>query len=220
MTFEIPRLRAMARHALPGIMEATVVPLVLFYVAMWSLGVWGALAASVGWSYLAIAARLVGRRRIPGILVLGSVAMTARALVAAVSGSVFVYFLQPSLGTILVAGAFLASVPVGAPLAGRLAADFCPLPLEMTDHPRVRVFFARVSLLWGFVYLTNAALTLWLLFNESLGTFLILKTVGSSALTATAIAVSTTWFIRSMRANGIQVVRTPRATRVAPAPAL
>ena len=35
---EIPRLRAMARHALPNLIEASVIPLVVFYGALWLVG--------------------------------------------------------------------------------------------------------------------------------------------------------------------------------------
>ncbi|HVM39136.1 MAG TPA: VC0807 family protein [Acidimicrobiia bacterium] len=220
LTFEIPRLRALARHALPNIVEATLVPLGLFYTSMWFFGVWGALAAALAWSYAALAVRLLTRRRIPGVLVLGAMAMTVRTVIAVLSGSVFVYFLQPSLGTVSVALLFLVSVPYGRPLAQRLASDFCPLPDTMQQHPSMQVFFARISLLWGFVYLTNAALTVWLLLNESLSTFLLVKTAASFTLTGSAIAFSTWWFIRFMRANGVQVIRAKRLTAGGLAPAV
>lgn len=221
MTFEIPRLRAMARHAFPNVFEATLAPLALFYLAIWTVGVWGALGIALAWSYAAITLRLVRRRRMPGILVLGALAMTVRTVIAVMSHSVFIYFLQPSLGTVTVAGAFLLSVPAGRPLAQKLASDFCPLPDLMHEHPGIRTIFARISLLWGFVYLTNAAVTIWLLLSQSLTTFLLVKTVASMGLTGAAIGFSTWWFIRSMRANGVQVVRSSRMrVGVAPAPAM
>src|SRR5439155_24302685 len=107
---EIPRLRTMARHAAPHIVEATVIPLVLFYAFLWTAGVWGALGAAFVWSWFAIGRRALTGQRIPGILVLGALGITARTIVAFASGSVFVYFLQPSLTTLAVAAAFLISV--------------------------------------------------------------------------------------------------------------
>ena len=77
---EIPRLRAMARHALPGLIEASVIPLVVFYGALWLVGVWGGLAASLLWSYTAVARRLVTRQKVPGLLLLGVVGITARTV--------------------------------------------------------------------------------------------------------------------------------------------
>lgn len=207
MSFEIPRLRSLARHAVPHVVEATLVPLALFYAAMWAIGVWGALGAALGWSYAAIAWRLLTGRRVPGMLVLGAAGLTARTIIAMASGSVFVYFLQPSLGTVAVAGLFLMSVPAGRPLAEKLAADFCPIPTNVLSHPKVGSFFARLSVLWGFVFLVNAGMTIWLLLSQSLGVYLLVKTAASAGLTCAAIGFSTWWFMDHMRRHGIPVTR-------------
>src|SRR3954467_15477047 len=108
---EIPRLRTMARHALPHLIEATIVPLILFYAFLWTAGVWGALVAALGWSYAAIIRRAVTGQRIPGILVVGTLGRPPRAIAAFASGSPFLSFLQPSLTTVDIAGTFLLSVP-------------------------------------------------------------------------------------------------------------
>ncbi len=133
--------------------------------------------------------------------------VTARTAVAIASGSVVVYFLQPTLGTALVAGAFLLSVPLGRPLAERLARDFCPIPTGVLAQTPVRQFFLRITLLWAFTQLANASLTLWLLLSQSLATFLVAKTLVSWGLTGSAILVSTIWFRRSMTRHGILAPR-------------
>src|SRR4051812_1622290 len=135
---EIPRLRSMARHAIPHLAEATFIPLALFYAFLWTAGVWGALIAALAWSWLAVIRRLVTGQRVPGILVLGTMGITARTIVSFASGSTFVYFLQPSLTTMVVAGAFLVSVPQGRPLAERLAHDFVPLDPQIMRLPAVK----------------------------------------------------------------------------------
>jgi intracellular septation protein A len=202
---QIPDLRTVVRHAAPRFIEGTVVPLVLFVVLLRVVGVWGAMVAGLAWVYTAIAVRLVMRKRVPGILMLGAVTLTARTIITAVSGSIVVYFLQPSLGTMLVAGAFLLSVPLDRPLAGRLANDFCPLPDDMHANLHVRRFFRQISLLWAFAQAANAAITVYLLFSQSLGTFVVLRSVVSSSVTITAIVASALWFKRSMKRNGIHV---------------
>jgi hypothetical protein len=218
--FEIPRLRTLARHAVPHVLEGTVAPLVLFLVMLRFVGVWGAVLVGLGWTYTAVARRLVTGQRVPGILVLGAVTLTARTVIAMVSGSVVVYFLQPTLGTALVAGAFLLSVPLGRPLAERLARDFCPIPSKVLANEHVRVFFLRITLLWAVTQLANATVTLWLLLSQSLATFLLAKTLVSWGLTGSAIVVSTIWFKRSMTRHGILARRTepaPVAGAAAPA---
>ncbi len=213
---EIPDLRTVLRHAAPRFVESTLVPIVLFLVFLRLLGVWGAMTAGLVWVYSLIIVRACTGRRIPGILVLGALTLTARTIIAILANSVVVYFLQPSLATMLVAGAFLVSVPLGHPLAGRLAADFCPLSKEMHANTHVRRFFRQISLLWAFVQTANAGITIWLLFSQSLATFVLLRTVVSAGVTITAIIASALWFKRSMARNGI-VVQLPGWRRPAQA---
>src|SRR5262249_28071433 len=114
----------------------------------------------------------------------------------------------PTVGTAVVGLCFLASAMAGRPLVLRLAQDFCPLPDDVMKHGHLRRFFLGISVLWGVVQLLNAALTLWLLLSQSLGTFVVLRTTMAHTLTISAIAISVMWFRRITR---------PDAT---PAPAL
>lgn len=203
---EIPRLRDLGRHAGPHLIEATVIPLALFYGTLWFLGVWGAILVGLGWSYAAVARRLLTGRRVPGLLLLGAFGLTARTVVAMASGSVFVYFLQPTFTTVAVAGAFLVSLPLGRPLAQRLASDFCPLPAHFLSDPGVRRFFTHITLLWAFVQLANAAITIVLLLSQPVATYVVTRAAVSVVVTGGAVAVSTWWFRRSMHREGIEVV--------------
>jgi hypothetical protein len=205
--FEIPRLRTLARHALPSVVEGTLIPLGLFLVMLHFLGLWGAMVVGLGWSYAAVLRRLLTGRRVPGIMILGAVTLTARVALAFATGSSFVYFLQPTLGTALVATAFLLSVPLRRPLAQRLAADFCPIPPHVMANTHVRRFFLQISLLWAITGFLNASVALWLQFSQSVGTFVVAKSVISPSLTVTAIAISVVWFKRSMTRHGVLAAR-------------
>jgi uncharacterized membrane protein len=202
---EIPRLRAMARHALPNLVEASLIPLAVFYGALWLVGVWGGLIAALAWSYTAIGRRVVTRTPVPGLLLLGAAGLTARTVVALISGSVYIYFLQPTLTTLLIGSVFLLSVPAGRPLAERLAGDFCPLPDTFMSSPPVRRFFARITVLWAFVQLTNAAVSIWLLATQPVQTYVVARTVASWVLTGGAILASTLYFKHSMRRHGVTI---------------
>jgi hypothetical protein len=59
--------------------------------------------------------------------------------------------------------------------------------------------------LWAFTQALNVTVTLWLLFTQSVGTYMLAKTATSTTLTVTAIAVSALWFRRSMKRHGILV---------------
>ena len=211
---ESPDLRTVLRHATPRFVEGTLVPLVLFLGGLRLVGVWGAMTLGLVWVYSAILVRVCTRRSVPGILVLGAITLTARTAIALASHSVVMYFLQPSLATMLIAGAFLFSVPLNRPLASRLAADFCPLPSEVHANTHVKRFFRQISLLWAFAQTMNAGVTIWLLFSQSLGTFVVLRTFVSPTITIVAIVASALWFKRSMARHGIHV-KLPAWRRVA-----
>src|SRR2546429_9406018 len=93
--FEIPRLRTLARHAIPHVIEGTVVPLVLFLLTLHFVGVWGAVLIGMGWTYIAVGRRLVTGQRVPGILLLAEVTLTAPNAVAIAHGIVVALFLYP-----------------------------------------------------------------------------------------------------------------------------
>jgi intracellular septation protein A len=196
----------MARHALPHLIEATIVPLILFYTFLWTAGVWGALVAALVWSWAAILRRVITGQRIPGILVLGTLGITARTVMAFATGSVFVYFLQPTLTTVAISAAFLLSVPAGRPLAERLAHDFVPLDPEVLHLPGVQKVFIRITLLWAFVNLANAIVSIILLMSQPVGTFVAIKTIGGMVLVGMAVGMSTIWFKQALRNHNISVV--------------
>lgn len=199
----LPPITTLARRSLPHVLEGTIIPVALFYGALQLIGPGGALAAALAWSYAAVLRRVMLRRRIPGLLLLGTLALTVRTVVSLATGSLLVYFLQPTIGTVALAVAFLLSLPTGRPLAERLAADFVPLPPALLAHPVIRRLFVRLTLLWAFVLLANAAMTIALLLTEPIATFLITRTLVSLALTAAAVAGSSVWFRRSLLHHGL-----------------
>ena len=82
------------RRGGPKLVEATVIPGVLFYSCL----VWGGLGfaylTAVAWIYGCVIRRWVLRRPISLLLVLAAVGITVRTAVAIGSGSPFIYFLS------------------------------------------------------------------------------------------------------------------------------
>ena len=209
-TVHLPAPRQVARHAATQLFEATLAPLALFYVVLGRVGLHWALVAALAWSYASVARRVTRHRRVPGVLLLATGLFTVRTVIAMATGSTFIYFLQPTLGTFAVAGLFLVSSRLRTTLAERLAHDFCPLPDWLMSNRAVRRFFVQISLLWALVYLVNGAATLGLLLTSSIRTFLVMKTVASTVITVTAVAASIGWFRHSLRGEGV-VLRWARA---------
>src|SRR5580692_11106479 len=74
-------LRAVLRRGGPKVLEATVIPAVLFYVCL----VWGGLGlaylTAIAWIYGCVLRRVVRHRTVPAILVLGTVGITVRTAI-------------------------------------------------------------------------------------------------------------------------------------------
>jgi hypothetical protein len=196
--FVLPRLGAMLRYAAPRVIEGAIAPVAVFVVALHFLGVMGAVAAGLGLAYSLVIWRIVTRRKLPALLLIGTVLLTARSALALSTGSVFVYFLQPTLGLTLVSIAFLLSAGTAQPLAGRIARDFCPIPEHIATTLPMRRFFRQITLLWAVAEFANAGITLWLLLSQSVGVYVVTRAVASLVLTAAAIMLSVLWFRRSM----------------------
>lgn len=220
VTVHLPALGAMVRHGGKHLVESTLAPLCLFYLLLTIVGLDGGLIAALSWSVLALFRRIVLRRKIPAVLILTTGLLIARTILGLVTGSVFLYFLQPTLQNFLIAFVLLASLPFGRPFLAKLADDFCAFPTSFTEHPRVQRFFRRVSLLWALVFLTNGGVTLFILAKETVGDFLMVSTAGTYSVVGLAVIVSLVWFRRALKGEGIVLRLGPaRAAAVAPAPA-
>jgi hypothetical protein len=206
-------LAQVARRSFPRLVEATLVPAALFYASLSLFGFGAALAAAVCWAYGAMACRCLLRRPIPPILLLAAIALTVRTLVALASGSTFIYFLQPILGTTGVAAVFLLSILIGRPLVGRLAADFCPLSPDVAARPGVVRLFIRLTALWAGINLASAAATLALLVTLPVATFVVTKTITSLTITSIGIVLTVSWSLRTARHEGL-VAPLVRATHL------
>ncbi len=195
----------MARHAFPSLVEGSIGPAVLFYVTLSFVGFRGALIFALVWAYAAAGRRLLRREPIPALLALGLGLLTVRSAVSFLTKSAFLYFVQPTAGTIIVALVFLVTAMLDRPLVERLAHDFCPLDAELMGRPHVRRFFVHVSVLWTVVLLVNSGFVLWLLVASSLHAFVVERTMVTWVLTGGGIVLSTWWFVRTMRKAGIVV---------------
>ena len=195
------QLRQAARH----LFEVVLAPLGLFYLVLTLTNLTGGLIAALAWALTALGRRVVTRTPIPAVLWLTTGLLVVRTAIGYATGSVFLYFLQPTLQNFLIAFGLLATVRLRRPLIARLADDFCAFPVALTSNLRVQRFFRRVSLLWAMVFLTNGVATLWVLARATLGDFLMVTTAGSFTLVGIAAVVSLLWFRRELRGEGIRL---------------
>jgi hypothetical protein len=202
---EMPATRVTLRHAVPVVVEAVIGPLVIFYPLLMLTGLRGALVGALCWSYAALIRRLRRGEPASALLLLGTLLLTIRTVISLVTGSAFLYFAQPLVGTIAIAVVLLASAVAGRPFTQRFAHDFCPIDPAILARPRIHRFFRQISVLWAATLLINSGLVLWLLLSSSLHAFVLERTAVSWGLTAVAITLSILGFVATMRRDGVTV---------------
>ena len=185
-----PQLGAVIRRVALSLLVACVVPAVLFYVGFRLTSVWVAMFVALGWSYGAIAWRAVTGRRTSGLLILTASVMTGRTLIAVLTDSTYLYFLQPIISDGLIAAMFLLSLASASPMVARLAGDFYPMDRELSLRPALRRLFGGLTLMWGALGLGKAVFMLWLLRSQSLDTFVLVKSISLPTLNILAVVAT------------------------------
>ena len=202
---QLPHPLRVLRHALPVILESVVAPVAAYYCVLVVAGFQGALLGALSWSYFLILRRAWRHERVSTLLWLGTALLTIRTIVSFVTGSAFVYFIQPTASAFLASFLLVLSALLGRPFTQRFTHDFCPLSPGLLARPSVHRFFVRVSFLWAGTMFLNGAIVLALLLTASNSAFPLERLGATLSLTAGAIALSITWFARSMRNDGITV---------------
>ena len=182
--------RKTIRHAVPSLVEGTVVPALLFVTIMHSVGMTPALWSCLLWSGCSLGRRVLFGQRLTGLLILGGIGTGFRLATVMWTASPFIFFLQPVLATLASAIAFGVSVLLHRPLAARLGADIVPLGDDQWSDPGVVRACNRLSLVWCGALTANAALTLWMLSTLDVATFVMLRPFVGLVTTLPAIVTS------------------------------
>jgi uncharacterized membrane protein len=202
---DMPGWRPIARHALRTMFVVSLLPMAIFYTTMALFGIRAAVLTTVAWFYAGLLLKALQGKPLLGARVLGAALLSIRAVVMFVSGSAFLYFLQPVAGTVAVAAVFATTAAAGRPVLDRLAHEFCPFPEELSERLRGTRFFSQLSIVWSMTYLMNAAGTVWLLTNASLSGFVLIKSVASPVFTISAVAASYLMFRMTIQRQGILI---------------
>jgi hypothetical protein len=163
-----PTLRVVIRHVALNLLTANLIPAALFALCLMIDGLPLALGAALAWCYGAVLWRMSTGRRTSALLWLSVLGLTAKTAVALVSGSTFVYFLQPALSNAVAAVVFLFSLATARPVIARLAADFYPMDADLAARPRIKQLFWRLTLVWASILAVQAVVALWLLHSASM----------------------------------------------------
>jgi hypothetical protein len=196
-------LRAVIRRSGPHVIEASVIPAVLFYGCLVGIGLHAAYLGVLAWSYGAFAVRVARGRPVPPLLVLTMIGISVRTVVAIISGSSFVYFVQPVLSTVAMSLVFLGSVVIGRPLIASLAHEFWPLTSEDVACPAVDRLFRNLTVLWAGVNLATAVTTMVLLTVLPLAAFVAVKQFTGLGITAVGVYITVSASLRMARRENL-----------------
>ena len=196
-------LRVVVHRSRRHVIEASVIPAVLFYGALVGIGLHAAYLGVLAWSYGAFAVRVARGREVPALLVFTMIGISVRTVVAIISGSSFVYFMQPVLSTVAMSLVFLGSVVIGRPLIASLAHEFWPLTSEDVSSPAVTRLFRNLTMLWAGINLATAVTTMVLLMVLPLATFVAVKQVTGLAITAVGVYVTVSASLRMARRENL-----------------
>src|SRR5262245_22445753 len=105
----LPPLRHLALRAVPRLVEGVLIPTGLFLLLVHFAGVPAAIVGGFAWSTSVIVVRRLLGRRVPTLVLVGLGVLALRTVLALATGSSFLYFLQPTLGTGTVGLVILAS---------------------------------------------------------------------------------------------------------------
>jgi hypothetical protein len=196
-------LRVVIRRSGRHVIEASVIPAVLFYGCLVGVGLHAAYLGVLAWSYGAFAVRVARGRSVPPLLVLTMIGISVRTVVAIISGSPFVYFVQPVLSTVAMSLVFLGSVLIGRPLIASLAHEFWPLTSEDVSSPAVTRLFRNLTVLWAGINLATAVTTMVLLTVLPLATFVAVKQLTGLGITAVGVYVTVSSSLRMARRENL-----------------
>lgn len=182
----------MARVAV-SLLTAVVVPAFLLWASLVLFGFAVAVTVVLSWMVGAMCWRRATGRPVSGLLVLGLTVMILRTTLTLMTGSTFVYFVQPAVGDVVIAAVFVGSLWTARPLAAQLAPDFYTMDDLRAAQPAIRLHFRRLTLLWGVVMLAKGIVTLWLLATLSTVDFVVVKSVTIFSITVTATAITIAW---------------------------
>jgi hypothetical protein len=198
-----PQVRTVLRHLGLNLLWANIIPGALFYTSFRIGNVWTALIVALTWCYGVLGWRLATGRRTSGLLWITALGLTVKTTVTLATGDTFLYFAQPAVNDAAVGFMFLVSLTSARPVVARLAGDFFPMSEEVASRPAVKRVCFRLTVFWAGVCMFKSLVTVWLLENVTLSTFVAVKAVLTPTIAGLAVAVTLTVAIRALRSEGL-----------------
>lgn len=185
-------VRASALRAGRLLLEAALIPALLLYVALSTVGQFWGLVSVLVWSGLIVAVRLRTQSSVPRTLLIAVLMLAGRASLSLALSSIYVYLLQPIAGSLMMALIFLGSAAIGKPITKHLARDFIALPQMLFHDKRAHRMFTQVCILWGVSRLIDVGMSMGSL-SMGARSELLSRGLLSTSLTLFTVGVCIAW---------------------------
>ena len=202
---EFPRPLRLVLTAAWNLTESAGLPVAAGVVAAWAGGRDAGLIAGLAAIWLTAVIRKVVTGSVPSLLTISAVVLTVQAAVVLATGELWLFLLQFPLANLAMSVMFARTAHGPDPIVARLAAEVVALRQPAGHHPGLHRFFQGATWLWAGIFLLLSAGLVALMMTEPAGTFLMLCTVTTIALTIAGTGASALWFLAVLRKAGLRL---------------
>ena len=202
---ELPRPLRLLLTASWSLAESAGLPVAAYVLASWADGRNAGMIAGLAAIWLATVVRKVTTGSVPGLLTISALVLTLQTAVVLVTGELWLFLLQFPLANLAMFVLFARTAGGPDPLVARLAAEVVALRQPGGHHPGLHRFFQGATWLWAGIFLLLTAGLAALMMTEPAGTFLMLCTVTTIALTVAGTGASALWFLAVLRRLGLRL---------------
>ena len=202
---EVPRPLRLLLTAGWSLAESAGLPVAAYALAAWADGRGAGTIAALAAIWLTVVIRRVATGSVPSLLAISALVLTVQAAVVLATGELWLFLLQFPLANLAMSVLFARTARGPDPLEARLAADMVALRQPTAGHPGLHRCFQGATWLWAGIFLLLTAVLAGLMTTVPAGTFMMLFTVTTIALTAAGTGASALWFRAVLRKAGLRL---------------
>jgi hypothetical protein len=202
---EVPRPFRLLLTAAWSLAESAGLPVAAYALAAWAYGRGAGTIAALAAIWLMVVIRRIATGSVPSILAMSALVLTVQAAVVLATGELWLFLLQFPLANLAMSILFARTASGPDPLVARLAADVVALRQPAAGHPGLHRFFQKATWLWAGIFLLLTAVLAGLMTTVPAGTFMMLFTITTIALTAAGTGASALWFRAVLRKAGLRL---------------
>lgn len=202
---ELPRPWRLTMTAGWNIAESLGFPLAAYFIGAKLGGQGAGMVAATVVAWLAVVARKLFTRCVPGLLMISALVLTLQTALVLMTGSVLFFLLQFPLANLALCLLFARTAPTRKPLVAKLAAEVVALRQPSDRHPGLDRFFRGATWLWAGIFALSAAGLAVAMALEPVTIFMLLTTVVTVGGTIAGTIASAVWFVRVLRRSGLRV---------------